>query len=218
MIKIRAPKSAWPIFGQTIHDTLQRFYQSIIDGEKPDEKTLFNLYETCWRSDGYKDPAEEARFRNKGEKQLKNFFKLNKNSLRPPKSVEEYFQIILDDTIVAGKIDRIDIHESGAFEIIDYKTGKPKSQKDADTNLQVSIYAEAVKQKYGTIPENLTFYYLETNEPITTQRSDQQLSNAFDSIRETASLIREEKFEPIEGNHCKYCDYQWICPKKQPIV
>ncbi len=217
MDKIRAPKSARPTFGQTIHDTLQRFYQIIIDGEKPDEKTLFNLYETCWRPDGYKDPAEEARFRNKGEKQLKNFFKWNKSHLRPPKSVEEYFQIILDETLVAGKIDRIDIHESGAFEIIDYKTGKQKSQKDADTNLQVSIYAEAVKQKYGSIPENLTFYYLETNEAITTQRSDQQLSNAFDTIRETASLIREEKFEPIEGNHCKFCDYPWICPKKQPI-
>ena len=213
--KIKAPKSAYPIFGQTIHTTLQHFYQKIRSGEKPDKSVLLDIFNNTWISEGFYDSAEEERFRQKGERQLNDFYDSNKNDFRPPKNIEEYFQFYLDSILVVGKIDRIDDLDSGSVEIIDYKTGKSKSQKDADSDLQMSIYAEAVKQTSGTIPERLTFCYLDSNENRTTSRNEDQLAEAMSIIHDTAAQIRNERFDPVDGNHCRSCDYTWNCPLKQ---
>ena len=48
---------------------------------------------------------------------------------------------------VRGRIDRISTASQGTgVRIIDYKTGRAKSQDDADESLQLSIYALAAKQ------------------------------------------------------------------------
>ncbi len=215
VFNIKAPKTASPVFGQTIHATLQHFYQKIRNGEKPGISVLMDIFNNSWISEGFKDPAEEERFRRKGERQLNDFYESNKHDFRPPRNIEEYFKFSLGTILVVGKIDRIDNLDSGSVEIVDYKTGKSKSQKDADSDLQMSIYAEAVKQIYGTIPERLTFCYLDSNEYRTTRRNEVQLADAMSKIRETASQIQNERFDPVDGNHCRSCAYRWICPIKQ---
>ena len=52
--------------------------------------------------------------------------------------------------------------------IVDYKTGKPQRQEDADDSLQLSIYALAAREKWGYEAEQLVFYNLEENSAVAT--------------------------------------------------
>jgi len=53
-------------------------------------------------------------------------------------------------TKLTGRIDRVDRAPDGSVVIVDYKTGKARSQEDADESLQLSIYAMAAHEKWDT--------------------------------------------------------------------
>ena len=217
VFNILAPKTAPPIFGQVIHKTLQHFYLKVINGEKTDKNTLLELYENFWESGCFVDPTEEMKYKQKGERQLAGFYEKNKDTLRPPLYVEKDFLLQVGVITITGKIDRIDDLGSKKVGIIDYKTGAAKTQKDADKDMQMSIYAAAAKSILpGKEIDSLTFYYLETNEKVSTARTEEQVEETFSHIREIAGEISALKFDPVEGYHCNWCAYPWICPAKQP--
>lgn len=218
VLKVRAPKAAAPTFGQVVHETLQRFYERIMNGKKVDEAVLLDLYDKYWKLEGYAEEMEEKKYRRKGEEQLKNYYSLHKDSLRAPLHIERSFLFSVDDIYVTGKIDRIDRLDNGRLEFIDYKTGKTKSRKEVDKDLQMSIYAVAAQYDLPDEEvEQLSFYYLDTNEKISTSRNGEQIEETIELIKEVAKNIRNEAFDPVEGNQCTWCPYTWICPAKQVL-
>ena len=100
-------------------------------------------------------------------------------------------------------------------ELIDYKTGRPKTQKEADSSLQLSIYALAAKQALKLRPVRLTFYNLSTNEAVSSIRTVKDLEDVATEVREVAEAIREERFAPTPGFACRRCDYAAICPAQE---
>ena len=72
---------------------------------------------------------------------------------------ERRFKIEVEGAQVKGRLDRLDRLSNGDVAIIDYKTGKPKTQDDADDSLQLSIYALAGKS-LGHTPSSLVFINL----------------------------------------------------------
>lgn len=100
-------------------------------------------------------------------------------------------------------------------ELIDYKTGRPKTQKDADTSLQLSVYALAAKQALALRPVRLTFYNLATNEAVSSIRTAKDIEDVTGEIRQVAEAIREHRFEPAPGYACRRCDYAAICPAQE---
>lgn len=104
-----------------------------------------------------------------------------------------------------------------AVELIDYKTGRPKSQKDADTSIQLSVYALAAERALGLRPSRLTFYNLATNEAVSSVRTGKNLDNLVNEIREVAEAIREERFEPTPGFACRHCDFTPVCPTQEEL-
>jgi RecB family exonuclease len=75
---------------------------------------------------------------------------------------KEYgFKFVLGSYLISGYIDRIDSHGDDAVKIIDYKTGKWEiSPKDIPKNLQLGIYALAVKDLYPDKDIYAELYYL----------------------------------------------------------
>src|SRR6267142_2475196 len=61
---------------------------------------------------------------------------------------EKTFELPLDNNvIIKGRIDQINaLGNKRAVEIVDYKTGRPKKDADAKQDLQLSLYALAVKE------------------------------------------------------------------------
>ena len=73
---------------------------------------------------------------------------------------------------MSGRVDRVDRVGADGVAIIDYKTGKPKTQKDADDSLQLSLYALAAKEAWGMRADRLVFHNLEDNTAVVTTRDE----------------------------------------------
>jgi CRISPR/Cas system-associated exonuclease Cas4 (RecB family) len=97
-------------------------------------------------------------------------------------------------------------------ELVDYKTGRPQSQKDADKSLQLSVYALAARRQLQLDPVRLTFYNLTNNQAVSTVRLAKGLDKALETIRDVADRIRRQVFDPKPGFVCKRCEFVPICP------
>jgi RecB family exonuclease len=125
---------------------------------------------------------------------------------------EQFFEVTIGRTCVAGRIDRIDKLEDGTVVITDYKTGKPQSQEDADKSLQLSVYALAAQEKWGYEIDHLVLYNLAENTSVAAKRTAAQLEEARHKVEEVAGKVADGQFEPKTGFHCRFCAYRSLCP------
>ena len=125
---------------------------------------------------------------------------------------------------VAGVIDRIDRLPDGSIEVIDYKTGSSKSQRDVDQDDQLSMYALALRD--GTVtdpatgeplppPSRLTLYFAESDLALSTARTDEQLDAFRGHVVDVAGRIRSGDFTANpDYRRCSYCDWRRVCPSR----
>ena len=206
-------------YGATMHRVLRTYYDSVRHGRTKSEAELLELFRADLASQGIQDPYQYALYEKQGIEQLRNFLALA--SSRPTPEVlhtEEWFEVGLAGTTVAGRIDRIDRGADGSVVIVDYKTGKARSQEDADTSLQLSIYALAAREKWGYRVSSLAFHNLEENVFVATRRSDFELAEAREQVETVARRIAEGNFEPKPDFHCSFCAFRGLCPAKEKRI
>jgi DNA helicase II / ATP-dependent DNA helicase PcrA len=213
--RLAEPLSHQLSFGQSVHNTLNTFYQEIKQGRQPSLERLNELLEKHWIPIGYTSPAHHEARKKRGQEILGNFFKTNSEAWVIPEYLERPFTLKVPSGLsVSGRIDRIDRLSDGTLEIIDYKTGKLKDQKHADKDLQLSIYALACKQVFKLPVSKLSLYYLEDNKKITTTRSSEQLTATQQELQVIAETMTTSDFAPKPSPFiCKYCDYRLVCNK-----
>ena len=116
---------------------------------------------------------------------------------------------------MVGRIDRIDRLSDGRVAVIDYKSGRSRSQEDADKSLQLSIYAIAAREKWQYDAGSLVFYNLEQNASVVSTREPADLEQVRHKIVEVAKSIAQGNFEGTPGFHCAFCPYETLCPKTE---
>jgi len=145
-----------------------------------------------------------------GKKLLKKYYE-NLDPNEKTLGLEKSFNIKIDGMKFFGRIDRLIELEDGA-EIIDYKTGSEKDQKEVDKDDQMDFYAIAAKEAFGLNPKKLTFYFLENSTKVSTTRTQEQLAKRKVEVIETVAEIKKGTFEARPGMLCTWCDYKNICP------
>jgi RecB family exonuclease len=115
-------------------------------------------------------------------------------------------------------VDRIDSTGPDTVAIVDYKTGKPQSQEDADKSLQLSLYAIAVRETLGKNADRLILYNLENNTPVCSTRTDGELEAAKIRVHKVAEGISAGHFLANPGYHCAFCPYRNLCPATEKVV
>jgi DNA helicase-2/ATP-dependent DNA helicase PcrA len=128
------------------------------------------------------------------------------------KEIEKPFNIRIDGIRFYGRIDRIDELENGKVEIIDYKTGASREQKEVDKDSQVAFYAIAAKEALGLNVDKLSLYFVESGEKVTTTRTEAELEEKKKEVKEVINRIKSGDFNPTPGMQCNWCDYKEICP------
>lgn len=209
------PLSHAASFGSSIHNTLNAFYQYLVDGQGVSMKLMKALYEKFWIPLGYDSRAHHNARKQKGWEVLEQFYADHSDPWIIPKYLEKPFTLKTDKgLVVSGRIDRIDSQPDGTVRVIDYKTGRVKDQRTVDKDLQLSIYALACEEIFKLKVSELALYYLESGEVLSTTRSPEQLEQTKADLSIVAQTIRTSSFDATPSPFiCGYCDYKLLCDK-----
>jgi DNA helicase II / ATP-dependent DNA helicase PcrA len=206
-------------FGSIMHNTIKRFVGELRKGNKLAFEEVQRIYEMEWRSVGFEDKYQEAEYKKDGIEQLRAFYA--DLMAAPPRVLEQEkrFELPLgDNVIVTGRMDQVNALGRNDVEIVDYKTGKPKKEKDARKDLQLSIYALAAREIFELNPVRLIFHYLLNNQVQATTRDAKQLDDAQKLVLEAAEDIRAGEFAAKPGFVCRSCAYRPICPAHEEAL
>lgn len=134
---------------------------------------------------------------------------------RRPTLVEAGFQFdTVSGVAVRGRIDAVYADGDG-WEIVDFKTGRPRSDPWLDVQLQAyAVAARRVDFGIGP-PERLTvtFVYLGDGWEVKRREVDEEwFSDAEATIESIASSIAEGRFEPHPSPACRSCEFVRFCP------
>ncbi len=216
VLKIPTGPHAAASFGSSVHNALQKFYQTFTTDKEIGLTHLLNLLEASWIPVGYGSREEQKKQKEEARQMLENYF----HSFHTPEiavmDLEKLFKIkVGSDVFLTGKIDRVDVKGDGAIEIIDYKTGNMPDEKKLKKDMQLAIYAMAAND-YGLYRKpiekiNLSFYYLAHREKVTVTRNEEDIHDVKLKVREIADKIRMGEFPARTGPWCARCDFRMIC-------
>lgn len=144
-------------FGNAVHEALREYFDAWAQGDDKGKQYLIQRF-TAWlsRQPITKIDYEEAL--EKGERALAGYY--DEYHKHWPRSIKNEFRIegieIAPDIRLNGSIDRLEIlDETGRVNVIDYKTGKPKSRNQIEGTTASSD---------GNYKRQLVFYNLLLNE------------------------------------------------------
>ena len=206
-------------YGAAVHRILHTFYDAQRYGREIGDDDLIEQFRSDLASAGIADRYQYELYLRQGMEQLRQFFEWAR-SAEPPEVIEteSRFELQVGSAKLAGRVDRIDRTGPDSVAIVDYKTGKPKSQEDADKSLQLSLYALAARETWGKRADCLIFHNLENNTPVHTTRTDAELDAAKLRVLAASDGIAQGKFAPKVGYHCAFCPYRNLCPATEKIV
>jgi len=217
-------------FGLTLHLVLQKFYEEVkrrqiskqgnlFDQSKLSKKKsikelitleeLIKLYEQNFIDDWYLSKEEKDGYFKQGKESLKLFYNSPYLKESQPSYLEKAFNIKVGDYTLTGKIDRIDEVEGG-WKIIDYKTGKPKEEKnlEKEDKEQLLIYQMAMSSLLGGKVKELAYYYLRNDSQAEFLGTEKQIKDLQDKIIKVIGEIENCDFETEIKAHekCEKCE------------
>lgn len=215
VLNVPVPPQPVLSFGTTIHDVLRDVAREVLAGRSPTIENVLTMYERNWQADGYESPAYEAERKTAGQRALRAYLTQYPELLtRSPLAVEAPFSVALATTRLSGRIDRIDKLEDGRILVTDFKTGEGK-MRDAASDIQISIYALALRRAFRLDPSELRLSYVETGREDATTRPPEQDADTAQRVEDIAARIRAGDFHATPGFLCRFCDFRNICDDAQ---
>ncbi len=196
-------------FGIVMHQVLERFHT----GETASLEQLQELYESSWRRSGLGDSEDEQQFRRRGAEALQRYWEAERDSQAEPVWFERSFAFKLGPHLLRGRVDRVDRRPDGSYELIDYKTGKAKTEDELREDVQLSLYQMGARESWRLETSAQSYYYVLTGEKVPVQHSAEELERVSGTVAEIADGILAQEFEPKPSyDICRFCDYRIICP------
>ncbi len=199
-------------FGILVHQVLERFHA--LDESTATLAELLGLLEAGWRRGGFGDSEQERQLRGKAATALARYHARFQSEESKPMWFERAFTFKLGPHLLRGRVDRVDLLPGGEYELIDYKTGRPKSAAQLADDVQLSLYAVGAREAWSLDASQQAYYYVLDDEKVTV---DSEGGDRSEWIREVATEVAEgiqsQGFEPTPSfAACSVCDYRLVCP------
>ncbi len=208
-------------FGILVHQVLERFHSQLvnesIDGAAvpgdSERERLLGLFELGWRRSGFGDSNEERQLREKAVEALTSYHRRFLAQESEPVWFERSFSFRIREHLLRGRVDRVDRHPDGSFELIDYKTGRAKTPTQLRDDVQLSLYQIGAKQSWKLDASRQSYYYVLDGEQVPLEPTEETVEKVRETAVKVAEGIRGQHFEPKPSfSACSICDFQLLCP------
>jgi RecB family exonuclease len=207
-------------FGSTLHKVLERFHDSGDAGVTTVGDAL-QAYEESWIDAGYSSQEEMQEAFGEGRDIILATLSDERVAERKAKvlAVEKLLKYNMGDFDLVGRIDRIDEHEDGTLEIIDYKSGRSTvTNSEVETDLAMAIYQLLIARTFPDKPYRATIHALRSNSTGSAALSRQEIDQLEQDILILGNQILSTSIEdvlPKVKPLCTECDFLALC-KKNP--
>jgi len=200
-------------FGILLHQVLERFHAR--EGAAGSLAQLLGSLDAGWRRAGFGDSEEERQLRAKAATALERYHERFQSEETEPVWFERPFTFRMGPHLLRGRVDRVDRLPDGDYELIDYKTGRPKSAAQLADDVQLSLYAVGAREAWSLDASRQAYYYLLDDQKVTVPV--QAGADRSDWVREVTLEVAEgilsQEFEPRPSySACSVCDYRLMCP------
>ncbi len=200
-------------FGILVHQVLERYHanpENQLERGLPD---LLGLLDAGWRRGGFGDSEQERQLRDKATTALTRYHERSASDQATPVWFERQFQFKLGRHTLRGRVDRVDRLPGGEYELIDYKTGRPKDAAQLADDVQLSLYAVGARESWQLDASRQAYYYLLDDQKVALSDDVGRGEWVRDVATEVAEGIRSQGFEPTPSYAaCASCDYRLVCP------
>jgi DNA helicase II / ATP-dependent DNA helicase PcrA len=205
-------------FGIVVHQVLERFHARTgtvsgdgVSGSLPE---LLGLLDASWRRGGFGESEEERQLRGKAAAALTQYHTRFQSSESEPMWFERAFSFKLGPHLLRGRVDRVDRLPDGEYELIDYKTGRPKSPRQLVDDVQLSLYAVGAREAWSLDASQQAYYYVLDDQKVTVPADRHDRFEWIQEVAmEVADGIQSQGFEPTPSfAACSLCDYRLVCP------
>ncbi|HEY3775978.1 MAG TPA: ATP-dependent DNA helicase [Solirubrobacteraceae bacterium] len=205
-------------FGILVHQVLERYHSP--PGENgggevrtPSLPELLGLLDAGWRRGGFGDSLQERQLRGKAAAALTRYHERFKTEDGRPVWFERQFTFPIGPHLLRGRVDRVDVLPDGGYELIDYKTGRPKTAAQLADDVQLSLYAVGARESWQLEASRQAYYYLLDDEKVAVPDDGGRGEWVCEVATEVAEGIRAQGFEPTPSYAaCSMCDYRLVCP------
>jgi DNA helicase II / ATP-dependent DNA helicase PcrA len=196
-------------FGILVHQVLERFHA----GDEPHTlEGMMGLLDAGWRRGGFGGSEQEIQLRGKATDALARYCDRFATEDAQPTYFERSFSFQLGPHVLRGRVDRVDRLPEGGWELIDYKTGPPKTPSQLEQDVQLSLYAVAACEAWELEEARGAYYYVldDAKVPVPAAAGRDWIEAV---ATEVAEGIMSQGFEPTPSyTACAMCDYRLVCP------
>jgi DNA helicase-2/ATP-dependent DNA helicase PcrA len=212
VLRIPTEQTVHQRFGIVVHQVLERYHSE-------DSQTLaqmLELLEVVWRRSALGESPSELELMGKARTALTQYHARLSEQCSEPVWFERAFAFRLGPHHLRGRVDRVDRLTDGSeaeYELIDYKTGRPKTVEQLSDDIQLSLYALAAREAWQLESSQQAYYYVLDDLKVPVPRDERDAAAVTEIVLEVGEGILGQAFEPTPSRAaCSICDYRIVCP------
>ena len=146
---------------------------------------------------------------------LERYHERFQSSEAEPMWFERPFTFQLGPHLLRGRVDRVDRLPGGEYELIDYKTGRPKSPVQLADDVQLSLYAVGAREAWGLEASQQAYYYVLDDQKVAVPDDREDRAEWIQEVAmEVADGILSQGFEPTPSFARARCATTGWCARR----
>ena len=98
------------------------------------------------------------------------------------------------------------------YELIDYKTSRPRTAEQLRDDVQLSLYALAARESWQVEAASRAYYYV-LDDLVVRLPGETDEERVTATVMEAGEGIMGQRFEPTPSRAaCSICDFRIVCP------
>jgi len=212
VLRIPTEQTVHQRFGIVVHQVLERYHSD----RATTLAQMLDLLDTGWRRAGFGEGERDRDLLEKARAALTRYHARLHTQDSQPVWFERQFDFRLGPHHLRGRVDRVDRLAPGSdvqYELIDYKTSRPKTAEQLKDDVQLSLYALAAREAWQLDSSRQAYYYVLDDLKVPVPHSERDADSVKSLVLDVGDGILAQAFEPTPSHAaCSICDYRIVCP------